>query len=132
MITLRPAAGDEYDELTLPSELIWEDEFIWNNVKSASFYSITGDFIIQNNVAEAGRPITLSGENAVIKRNNLRILQGWANTLGHKMVLTLHDRTFDVIFRHWDGAIDQSTPFSGYSNPTDDNYYLLTVRLVTI
>ncbi len=118
--------------LTLPSELIWQDELQWNTVKAQSFHSITGDFIIQNNSTEKGRPITFAGENAIIKRNDLITLMNWANMLEHTMVLDLHDRTFDVIFRHWDGALEQSTPFGGYSNPTDGNYYLLTVRLVTI
>ncbi len=119
--------------ITLPKELIWKDEFTWTNVKSRIFYSIEGDAVIEYSNASRGKPITLEGQNAVIKRETIAQLYNWANIPNHEMVLTLHDlRNFDVLFRYWDTAFEVFTPFEGYSKPNNDSKYTLTLRLVEI
>ena len=98
MITLYSEINTQTMEL--PKELIWKDEFEWNNVIVQNQYSINGDLVIESFNRSKGRPITLSNENAVIQRQNLIELYNWTNTMNHAMVLTLHDnRIFDVFFR---------------------------------
>ncbi len=52
------------DTLTLPTDLIWIDEFDWTPVQQTQTYSITGALIIESGVKKAGREITLSGDNS--------------------------------------------------------------------
>ena len=120
--------------LTLPKESVWIDEFDWTAAKSRSFYSINGDLIIEPSFTAKGRPITLSGSNAVFKRNDLETLYSWVNVPNHSLVLTLHDgRNFDTMFRLWDSpVIEAKTPFGGYAKPEDNHYYELTIKLVTV
>ncbi len=132
MITLYSANYDETIEL--PKECIWTDEFEWSNVKSQMFYSIMGDLIIQPALTTKGRPVTLEGQNAVIKRKNLNILLNWTNMINHILLLTLHDgRSFNVIFKTWEPpVINATSPTGGYANPHDNLYYTLTIKLAII
>lgn len=120
--------------LTLPKESVWIDEFTWTATKSRSYYSINGDLIIEPSFTTKGRPITLSGSNAVFKRSDLEILYSWTNIPNHSLVLTLHDgRNFYTMFRLWDSpVIEPKTPFEGYASPEDGYYYQMTIKLVTI
>jgi len=130
MITLDSSQGS----ITLPNECIWFDEFEWTNIKAKSFYSITGDLIVEPAFTSKGRPITLGGDNAIMQRSDLLELIEWTNVLNLTMVLTLHDgRSFNVIFRYWDVPVVQGTmPKQGYSAPEDEYYYILTLKLVGI
>jgi len=126
--------SSEQGTIDLPAESIWLDEFEWTNVKARSFYSISGDFIVEPAYTNKGRPITLGGNNAIIQRSDLLDLIEWANILNLEMVLSLHDgRTFNVIFRYWDVPVIEGTmPKLGYADPQDTYYYTLTLKLAQI
>ncbi len=130
MITLDTSEG----VLTLPHECIWLDEFEWNKVKARNFYSITGDMIVEKSYVEVGRPITLGGDNAIIKRSDLLTLMEYTDIESISMTLTLHDsRVFNVMFRYWDQpVVEGNAPIQGYSVPDEDHYYILTLKLVTL
>ena len=131
MITLYSINRSE--TLILPNELIWVDEIQWSNVKANLQYSIEGDMIIEYSQTSKGRPITLQGDNALIKREDVLTLYNWVNEINHIMELTLHDnRKFDVVFRYWEEPLEAKVPFEGYSKPEDGNYYTLTLRMLQI
>ncbi len=131
MITLYSTLLSE--NIVLPYELIWEDEFTWVNRKAQMHYSIEGDLLIEPSFAKKGRPLTLQGSNALTDRQTILKLYTWANLENHEMILTLHDaRAFTVLFRYWDTPIETSLPFEGYAKPDDNSKYLLILRLVEI
>lgn len=121
--------------ITLPDSCEWVDEFNWSSIKSRSFYSIAGDFLVEPFSSTKGRPITLGGNNALIKRVDLLSLVEWSNLMNHTMVLKMHnDQEFDVIFRHWDTPVVEGKALinENYTVPSNDSPYLLTLRLVTV
>ncbi len=132
MITLY--SNDLTETINLPKELIWTDEFDWGNIVTQHQYSINGDLVIESFTRGKGRPITLSGDNAVLKRQDILNLYSWTNIPNHAMVLTLHDnRDFDVLFRHWEAPVlVANTPFGGYADPQDEFYYSLEIKLVHV
>jgi hypothetical protein len=121
------------DDITLPEDLIWTDEFDWTPVQQAKTYTLTGALILETGTKQAGRPIALVGgdEAAWITRATLKTLQAKLTTTA-AMTLTLNDgRTFSVAFNHEDKPID-ARPVIDYSTPSDDDFYTLTLKLIAL
>lgn len=123
----------QLDDLTLPEDLIWLDEFDWSPVEQSQTYSITGALIIETDIKQAGRPVTLSGGNdfGMITRANLKLLQAKL-TQTTPLILTLNDtRTFNVIFNHSKTPIE-SRLWIDYSTPEDSDFYTLKINLLAV
>ena len=121
------------DTLTLPSELIWVDEFTWGKVQSKNKRTIQGRMIIQENdlPSECGRLITLQSDNAWIKRVDLQLLRSWTDELNKVMRLTLNNLLFyDVVFRRWDNPCIDAKSLISTAFPDSDTYYNLTLKLM--
>jgi hypothetical protein len=123
----------QLDTLTLPTDLIWIDEFDWTPVQQTQTYSITGALIIERGIKQAGREITLAGDNSsgMISRADLKTLETKL-TLNTPLVLTLNDaRTFNVIFNHAKKPID-AKPQIDFSTPDDGDLYTLKINLLAV
>lgn len=124
------------DTLTLPPELVWQDEYIWGQARSTAKRSIQGILIVRENLIpdEGGRYITLTSDNAWMLRSDLDILRSWTDELAKVMTLTLHDlRTYQCRFRHWDSpCVGAETVLSGLAYPEAGTYYKLSLNLLVI
>lgn len=121
------------DNLTLPTDLIWIDEFDWTPVQQTQTYSITGALIIESGVKQAGREITLSGDNSsgLISRADLITLETKL-TATTPLVLTLNDaRTFNVIFNHAKKPIE-AKQWIDYSDVDNADLYTLKINLLAV
>lgn len=121
------------DTLTLPTDLIWIDEFDWTPVQQTQTYSITGALIIESGVKQAGREITFAGDNTsgLISRADLKTLESKL-TKTTPLVLTLNDaRTFNVIFNHSKKPIE-AKPFIDYSDVDNADLYTLKINLLAV
>lgn len=121
------------DAITLPPDLIWSDEFDWSPVQQSKTYTLTGALILEKGTMQAGRPITLvGGDNAAwITRATLQTLYAKLTTTA-PMSLALNDgRVFSVAFNHDDKPIE-ARPVLDYSTPADDDFYTLTLKLITL
>lgn len=116
-------------------DLLWEDEFKWNPVQQTKEVSLTGAQIIQSGVLQAGRPITLRPPDdsaAWMPRVQVDALRNLAAVAGKQVTLTLRGVSRTVIFRHHDGVALEATPVVHYSDAVDDDWYLVTIRLMEI
>lgn len=123
----------QLDNLTLPTDLIWLDEFDWTSIQQTQTYSITGALIIQTGTKQAGRPITLAGDNSsgLISRADLKTLQAKLTSTS-PLILTLNDaRTFNVIFNHAQKPIE-AKPLIDYSDNDDADFYTLKISLLVV
>jgi hypothetical protein len=123
----------QLDNLTLPTDLIWIDEFDWTPVQQTQTYSITGALIIESGVKQAGREITLSGDNSsgLISRADLITLETKL-TITTPLVLTLNDaRTFNVIFNHAKKPIE-AKQWIDYSDVDNADLYTLKINLLAV
>lgn len=123
----------QIDTLTLPTDLLWIDEFDWTPVQQTQAYSITGALIIESGVKQAGREITLSGDNVsgLISRADLKTLESKL-TKTPPLVLTLNDaRTFNVIFNHAKKPIE-AKPWIDYSDVDNADLYTLKINLLAV
>lgn len=131
-------SGSPGDEIILPNSLLWTDEFSWNPVTSAASYSLTGALILETGTMLKGRPISLEPPDESmgwVQRSVAAQLKTWAATANRKMRLVLEyaddTRTFNVMFRHHDGAID-AKPVKGFPEHSPDSWFNLTIRLIEV
>ncbi len=123
------------DTLELPSELIWIDEFSWNQVNSFMKRTIQGKVVLSesNKQSQGGRLITLQSEDAWILRSDLIILREWTDVINKQMDLTLHDGTvFTTVFRLWETPCITATPIINTAYPDNDTNYKLTLKLMVL
>lgn len=123
----------QLDNLTLPTDLLWTDEFDWTPIEQSRSYSVTGALIIQTGTKQAGRPITLSGDanSGLISRADLATLQSKLTT-NTALVLTLNDaRTFNVTFDHSKNPIEAKA-WIDYSTPDSTDFYTLKISFITV
>lgn len=123
------------DALTLPPDLLWQDEFAWTRTSGSAQRTVSGRLVSMAAAApgDSGRPITLGNDHAWILRSDLKVLQEWAGFPGREMLLTLHDgASFLVLFRHWDAPIMETAPVVDYADPDDATLYRLQALKLVI
>lgn len=115
------------DGLTLPADLWWEDEIDWTPVEQTVEYSTTGALLIDVATKQAGRPITLVGDESTawITRATALALQAFAAVPGKQMTLVLHAETFTVMFRHEEKKAVDTEPLVKITPPDAGDYYIL-------
>jgi hypothetical protein len=120
------------NSFVLPEELVWIDEFSWQESVSSMKRTIGGYPIINRATRYDIRPITLSGENSWIQRDSLVTLQ---SMLDHSTYsLKLHDdRIFQVEWRFWDDPVLDVEQVLPIAHQTDNTYWLIrALKLVTV
>lgn len=121
--------------LELDPDLLWEDEFRWAAVEQQIERSLTGAQIIHLGQRLAGQPITLRNEDessAWMTRAAMATLQGWANTPGLQLTLTVRGVAYQVLFRHHDGGPFDARPVVHYADPEPADWLLATLRFITV
>lgn len=131
-------SGQVTGEIALPDGLLWKDEFNWTATISNVTYSLTGALIIDTGTKQTGRPITLEPPDETmgwVKRSTVIRLKEWADAPDKRMRLVLEypsdNRTFTVMFRHYDGAVEAS-PVKGFPQHDNDDWFHLTLRLIEV
>lgn len=149
------------DDIRLPKDLIWQDEFLWEPVAQVYEYSVEGNLLIQESKKKKGRYITLVGQNdmAWLDRTDMKSLIALRNQVGKKMVLKgrpvvqatgairtwasaadekaykdAHDGyiDIDVMFRHQDTALEY-TLIKPWDQFEEDAYYIINaIRLMEV
>jgi len=120
------------DTFTLPAELIWIDEFSWQESVSTMKRTIGGLPIVNRSQRLKSRPITLSGEQSWITRSSLVTLQSMVNHSTYS--LKLHDnRIFQVEWRFWDDPVLDVEQLFPIAYQTDTTYWMIrALKLVTV
>jgi len=115
------------DAVTLPDDIWWEDEIDWTPVEQTVEYSTTGALLIDLATKQAGRPITLIGDErtAWITRATALALQALAAVPGKQMTLVIHGQQFTVMFRHEEMKALDTEPLVRITPPDDSDYYIL-------
>lgn len=97
--------------IDLSDRLDWTDEYAWSPVVQQVDYSVTGALIVGVAVKQAGRPITLDGEQtaAWISRQTCDTVAAWSALPGAQFTLVLRGVARTVMF---DTGTDGSRGFS--------------------
>lgn len=136
MITLtHPTAGPGASPvvLQLPADLMWANEFAWQQVEQTTEYTSTGALLVEAWGKQAGRPIELKGgvDYAWCLRGTLTTLNAWAAQPGQAFTLTRNGTAHQVVWDHAGGAI-QAEPVIPYSDPLPEDAYSLTLKFLEL
>ncbi|MER2545943.1 MAG: hypothetical protein ABTS16_21320 [Candidatus Accumulibacter phosphatis] len=120
------------DTVSLPSDLVWTDEFTWPTVVRRTEYALTGAMIVDVGQRLAGRPITLAGDASTwVPRATVDALRVLACEVPGQFVLALADgRSFNVTFAA-DSAI-AAAPLYPIADPGADFPYVVTIKLIEV
>jgi hypothetical protein len=127
--------------ITLPADLIWEDEHDWHPVEQAVDYTLTGAILVHTAQKQAGRPITLLGEedHSWVRRSTVEALKAYADVVPDPLTgdgvyqLTMRGVTRDVVFRHHDGEPMRSSIilYKG-KEPEPTDYYQIQLKFMEV
>lgn len=118
--------------VSLPSDLVWTDEFTWPTVVRKTEYALTGALIVDVGQRQAGRPITLAGDAGTwVPRATVDALRVLACEVPGQFVLALADgRSFNVVFAP-EAAI-AAAPLYPIADPGADFPYVITIKLIEV
>lgn len=118
----------------LPGDLNWSDEYDWSPVTQSIKKGLTGALIIQEATQQHGRPITLVGGDdfAWVTKATLEQLRALEIQPDLQMTLSYHGTDYTVRFRRESAAPIQARPVVDFANPQNDDFYSLTLRLMTV
>jgi len=118
-------------DIPLNDNCWWPNEFTWRPVAQTVTRTLTGHQVIEEDLRQAGRPITLDGLHLPL--GTVRLLQSLIETADRSYTLTLPDgRKFAV---KWAGDPMTAIPeeeLGDNDNDTDALKFVCTLRWITI
>jgi len=122
------------DTLTLPSGLSWADEYNAQSVAQTVRRTLDGGQVITYAGLQAGRHITLtSGEDfGWVRKSVVDALATKAASPGAIYSLSIRGQTYPVLFLHHEPPALDATPLWPVANPQSDDYYRITLKLITV
>lgn len=119
--------------ITLPTDLLWPDEFTPRVIQQLKT-SLDATPLITAIAKTKGLPITLKsrGDGGTVTRTTVDALQALAIQPGLSMTLILKDVQYQVMFRHHEGQALVAEPLGDNSNPDPEDFYFITLNLITV
>lgn len=127
--------ADTGTTLVLNPDLYWTDENNWHPVEQTAQRTITGALVVDVQVRDGGRPITLQPQDESsgwTTRAQLDQLRNWAAVAGKTLTLTLRGSARTVMFRHQDGSAVEAEPVVHFNDVESGDFYRATIRLMEV
>jgi hypothetical protein len=120
------------DDITLPPDLIWVDEYAHTPVKQSVSVAVNGALIVEAAAQTKGRPITLQGgdEAAWIDRTTLELLRVKQYQAGLIMALDHNGTSYSVLFVQPGGI--EAKPIIDYNVPVGEDWYSITLKFIEV
>ena len=122
------------DGIALPEGLVWTDEFSTQSVAQTVKRALDGSLVVFYGGLQRGMPITLASEADAgwLTRAQVEAIQLRATSPGAIYPLTLRGQSWRVMFRHHDAPAFDATPLIARANPAPGDFYLGTLKLMTL
>lgn len=122
------------DGLVLPADLLWSDEFTATAVAQSTQRALDGSLVVFYGPRQAGRPITLESQPDAgwLTRTQVEAIALRAASPGGLYTLNLRGQTWQVMFRHHDAPAFEAKPLVPVANPQAGDFYLATIKLMTV
>ncbi len=122
------------DGIPLPADLEWQDEYSQSLVKSTSRHGMTGALIIQQGLAQSGRPMTLFGgpSGSWIKKSTLDLLRAKVETPSLEMTLDYKGTSMQVMFSRDTQSPVNARTVSRTQDNDGDPLYTVIIKLIEV
>lgn len=123
-----------FDGIQLPPGLLWSDEFAAQPVAQTVRRTLDGSVVVFYGQLQAGLPITLESESDAgwLTRAQVEAIALRAASPGGVYSLTLRGQTFQVMFRHHEPPAFEARPLINRADPQPGDFYLATLKLMTV
>jgi hypothetical protein len=122
------------DTVVLPDGLVWTDEFAAQAVAQTVRRTLDGSVVVFYGQHSGGLPITLESEPDAgwLTRAQVEALALLANSPGGTFTLELRGQVFQILFRHHEPPAFEAKPLFNQANPQPGDFYLATLKLMTV
>ncbi len=122
------------DGIALPTGLVWLDEFTIEPVAQNVRRTLDGGLVVFYAGLRSGMSITLQSETDAgwLTRAQVEALAVRAVSPGGVYPLLIRDQSYQVMFRHHDPPAFEAKPLIARLNPDASDYYLATLKLMTV
>lgn len=126
--------SDGLATVILPIDLVWKNEFTTTQIAQTLQRGLNGSFIVTEAEKLKGRSIQLTSDinSGWITRLDLLALRALSEQEDQPMVLVYNTVSYDVIFDRSKNNTIKATQVIDCSNPTDEDFYSLSVSFLTI
>ena len=120
--------------ITLSPSLQWTDQHKYSPVAQTVKRTLGGGSVVYSQGLTLGRPITLEAlaDTGWITKAMLDTLEDLAQNPGAVYNLNIHGFTADVVFRHEEPPAVDFTPLTPRSSPQSGDYFIGTLKLLTV
>lgn len=122
------------DGISLPVDLLWSDEWAASTVAQTVRRTLDGGLVVFYGELRAGLPITLESQPDAgwLTRTQVEAIALRAASPGGLYTLNLRGQTWQVMFRHQDAPAFEARPLVSVANPQAGDFYLATLKLMTV
>ena len=122
------------DGIQLPVDLLWSDEWAASSVAQTVRRTLDGGLVVFYGELRAGWPITLESQPDAgwLTRAQVEAVALRAASPGGLYTLTLRGQAWQVMFRHHDAPAFDARPLVPIANPQAGDFYLATLKLMTV
>ncbi|MDO8892320.1 MAG: hypothetical protein Q7V00_10780 [Sulfurimicrobium sp.] len=114
--------------------LLWSDEWATASVAQTVRRTLDGSLVVFYGQISGGLPVTLESESDAgwLTRSQIEALTLRAASPGGVYTLSLRGQTYQVMFRHHDAPAFDAKPLVSLANPQPGDFYLATIKLMTV
>lgn len=122
------------DGISLPKDLLWTDEWGASKVVQTVRRTLDGGLVVFYGERRAGLPITLQSQPDAgwLTRAQVEAIALRAESPGGIYSLTLRGETRQVMFRHQDEPAFDAEPLIPLADPQPGDFYIATIKLMTV
>ena len=122
------------DGLVLPADLLWSDEFTAGAVAQSTQRALDGSLVVFYGPRQAGQAITLASapEAGWLTRAQVEAVAQRAASPGGRFTLQLRGALWTVLFAHHTPPAFEATPLIPVARPQAGDFYLATLKLITV
>lgn len=126
--------SDGATSVTLPDDMMWNDQHSWTPVEQTVSTSITGAALIDVGTRIKGRSITLQSDeqHAWIPYATISQIKAWAAIAGKQITLTIGMDTFQVIFRHHEKPAVDVFAIIDYNTPDAQDWFFGVLKFTEV
>lgn len=120
--------------ITLSPSMQWTDKHKYSPVAQSVVQTLGGGVLVYAQGLSGGRAITLEAQDDTgwITKDMLDSIESMAAVPGGVYNLVVHDYTASVVFRHEEAPAVDFKPLQPKAAPVGSDYYIGTLKLLTV